>query len=346
MVKSIKKVIFYLCIFSSFFTCAQKSKERTLPKNDAIKKITIYQEPKNRNDTLKPYLFVPSLSGKNDTIKNKAYYTYIRTSNVQTEFYIEDVPPVINSFWGEITKKDGFGFNGAVPLNSCILKSGKYKVIGRVYPRYGETGLDFHSYLQMEGYYQEATDWDHPYPMFDIEMPTETRGTHIGNYTRLYQGYPYFELQTEIEVEVPYELEGWSNSANLKEQEEESLKKELQERYNQIRILLAKKDTASLRQLVQEREDLLGTVYYLPEQEKEKRLQEFLDLVANDEFDIAPYPSEAQILFFAHGKMVTMVDPINREGVIRLVNKKDPKDIISLEFRFHRKKLGEKLSVI
>ncbi|TWP28479.1 hypothetical protein ETU09_06030 [Apibacter muscae] len=331
-----KKIITGVLASMFLFSCAQKSKERKLPENDQIKKITIYQEPKNRNDTLKPYLFVPSLSGKNDTIKNKDYYIYLIPSHVQTELYIEDVPPFIGSFWGEITREnDSFSVN--VPLNSCILKSGKYKVIGRVYPRYGESGLDFYSYLQMEGYYRKSGDWDNKYPMFTIETPTKGQGI---------ENYPYFELQTEIEVEVPYELEGWSNSVNLKEQEEESLKKELQERYNQIRTLLAKKDTASLRQLVQEREDLLGTVYYLPKQEKEKRLQEFLDLVANDEFDIAPYPSEAQILFFAHGKMVTMVDPINRDGIIRLVNKKDPKDIISLEFRFHRKKLGEKLSVI
>ncbi|TWP30755.1 hypothetical protein ETU08_03965 [Apibacter muscae] len=339
-----KKIITGVLASMFLLSCAQKSRERILPQNDQIKKITIYQEPKNMNDTLKPYLFAPSLSGRNDTIKNKAYYAFVNTGNSQLEFSVGDVPVSLNLFWGEITGKDGRKTGTNIPLNSCILKSGKYKVTGRIYPRYGQSALEFHSYLMMEGYYQEATDWDHTYPMFTIETPD--RYHKNGEIYNPITGYPYFELQTEIEVEVPYELEGWSNSVNLKEQEEESLKKELQERYNQIRTLLAKKDTASLRQLVQEREDLLGTVYYLPEQEKEKRLQEFLDLVANDEFDIAPYPSEAQILFFAHGKMVTMVDPINREGVIRLVNKKDPKDIISLEFRFHRKKLGEKLSVI
>lgn len=345
MSRHIHKVVFCLLLVSSLFSCGQGNKERSLPQNDQIKKITIFKQPKIMNDTLKPYLFIPTPFIPNTNIKNKSYTIAVGAGNSQLELLIGDVPVSINLFWGEISKKSGRSIGPQVPINSCILKSGKYKVVGRIYPRYGETSFDYHSYLQMEGYYREAGDWDDKYPMFTIETPDTKYDANDKPYNPIV-GLPYFELQTEIEVEVPYEVEGWSHSVNLKEQNEEELKKEMQQRYDDIRQLIAKKDTAAFRQLIQEREDLLGTVYYYSEEEKGNRIKDLLTVIMSEEFDIAPYPQEAQLLYFAEGKMVTLVDPVNREGVIRLVNRKDPKDIVSLEFRFHRKKPGQKLSVV
>lgn len=344
MSRHIHKVVFCLLLVSSLFSCGQGNKERSLPQNDQIKKITIFKQPEIMNDTLKPYLFIPTSFISNTNIKNKSYNITVRTGNSQLELLVGDVPVSLNLFWGEITSRDGRKIGPNVPINSCILKSGKYKVVGRIYPRYGQQALEFHSYLIMEGYYREAGNWDYTYPMFIIETPNKYHKN--GEIYNPIVGLPYFELQTEIEVEVPYEVEGWSHSVNLKEQNEEELKKEMQQRYDDIRQLIAKKDTAAFRQIIKEREDLLGTVYYYSEEEKENRIKDLLTVIMSEEFDIAPYPQEAQLLYFAEGKMVTLVDPVNREGVICLVNRKDPKDIVSLEFRFHRKKPGQKLSVI
>lgn len=344
MFRYIHKVIFCLLWVSSLFSCGQGNKERSLPQNDQIKKITVYKQPKIMNDTLKPYLFIPTSFISNTNIKNKSYNITVRTGNSQLELLVGDVPVSLNLFWGEITRESGMRISPHVPINSCILKSGKYKVAGRIYPRYRQTSFDIYSYLMMAGYYLKSGDRDNQYPLFTIETPDRLHKD--GEMYNPIKSYPYFELQTEIEVEVSYEVEGWSHSVNLKEQNEEELKKEMQQRYDDIRQLIAKKDTAAFRQLIQEREDLLGTVYYYSETEKENRIKDLLTVIMSEEFDIAPYPQEAQLLYFAEGKMVTLVDPVNREGVIRLVNRKDPKDIVSLEFRFHRKKPGQKLSVV
>lgn len=169
MLKYINKVGFCLLLVSSLFSCGQGNKERSLPQNDQIKKITVYKQPEIMNDMLKPYLFIPTLFISNTNIKNKSYNITVRTGNSQLELLVGDVPVSINLFWGEISKKSGRSIGPQVPINSCILKSGKYKVVGRIYPRYGETSFDYHSYLQMEGYYREAGDWDDKYPMFTIE---------------------------------------------------------------------------------------------------------------------------------------------------------------------------------
>jgi uncharacterized Zn finger protein (UPF0148 family) len=338
-----KKHLCYVLIGLFLFSCGQDKKEKNIPENDKIEKITVYQKSEIMNDTLKPYLFIPSKTIKDDTIRNKSYKIYIHPSHVQLEMYIRDTPPFINTFWGEITANND-GFSAEIPINSCILKSGKYQVIARIYPRYGQTSFEFHSYLEMEGYYKEANTLRPKFPMFTIKTPD--RFHKDGKIYNPITGFPYFELRTEIEVEVPYEVEGWSHSVNLKKEEENRLKQDLQQRYDEIRQIITKKDSAAFRKLIQEREDLLAIVYYLSDKEKNKRINELIEEVMGDEYAIAPYPKEAQMLFFAEGKMVTLVDPINREGIIRLVNKKDPNDIISLDFRFHRKQKGGQLSVI
>ncbi|PQL93239.1 hypothetical protein C4S77_06145, partial [Apibacter adventoris] len=228
MSRHIHKVIFCLLLVSSLFSCGQGNKERSLPQNDQIKKITIFKQPEIMNDTLKPYLFIPTPFISNTNIKNKSYNIYIVPSHVQMELYIGDIPPFIGGFWGYITKEND-SFSAQIPINSCILKSGKYKVVGRIYPRYGETSFDYHSYLQMEGYYRKSGDWEDKYPMFTIETSDTKYDANDKPYNPIV-GFPYFELQTEIEVEVPYEVEGWSHSVNLKEQNEEELKKEMQQR--------------------------------------------------------------------------------------------------------------------
>lgn len=339
-----KKHLCYVLMWLFLFSCGQDKKEKDIPENDKIEKITVYQKSEIMNDTLKPYLFIPSKTIKDDSIIDKSYYVFTRVGNSQLEFLVNDVPISLNLFWGEITHKSGRKASPYVPINSAILKSGKYKIIGRIYPRYGQKSLDFNSYLEMEGGFQKSDDWDHQYLIFTIETPARIHKD--GKIYNPITGFPYFELRTEIEVEVPYEVEGWSHSVNLKKEEENRLKQDLQQRYDEIRQIITKKDSAAFRKLIQEREDLLAIVYYLSDKEKNKRINELIEEVMGDEYAIAPYPKEAQMLFFAEGKMVTLVDPINREGIIRLVNKKDPNDIISLDFRFHRKQKGGQLSVI
>lgn len=321
--------------------CGQNKKKETIGQNDNIKTITTHETSEIMSDTSKLYLSAPSGSGKNDTIINKSYNVRLTAATGQVEFMIDDVPPSLNLYWGEMTKPEGRSIGPVIPLNSCILKSGKYEVTGRIYPRYGQTALEVYSYLMLEGYYREAGNWENKFPMFTVETP----GTE-GPDNKGLEGYPYFELRTEIEVEVPYEVEGWSNSVDLKAEDEDDLKSELLERYNQIREIVAKKDTSAFKKLITEREDLLATVFYWNESKKNARLQKLIDVISDENYELTSYPQEIQMFFFAEGKMVTLVDAINRDGIIQLVNKNDPKDTVSLEFRFHRKKEGEDLSVI
>ena len=148
-------------------------------------------------------------------------------------------------------------------------------------------------------------------------------------------------------VDLPFEIEGWKNSVNLKEEQEDGhdLKKELQKAYQNLWDIINKKDTASLLKIINERENLLASSFYFNPKEKEEAIEDLLSIIKDDTYQLAPFPQEAKMYFYGYGKMVTLLD-LEREGIIRFVNKKDPTETISLEFRFHRKKTNEELKVI
>jgi hypothetical protein len=89
----------------------------------------------------------------------------------------------------------------------------------------------------------------------------------------------------------------------------------------------------------------LATAFNFSTAQKNSELQEFLDMIQSEDYELAPYPKNADIHFYGYGKLVTLLTP-EQEGVIKLINKKDPNEEVTLDFYFHRKKKGNKLEVI
>ncbi|OOV19515.1 hypothetical protein [Flavobacterium sp. LM4] len=53
-----------------------------------------------------------------------------------------------------------------------------------------------------------------------------------------------------------------------------------------------------------------------------------------------------QLEYQAYGKIIMFLHKADGEGIIKLKNKKNPAEVIHLDFRFQRKEKGEKLTVI
>lgn len=301
-----------------------------------ITDIKTKQEPGN---------ITPQLITNNNKIildfKEKDYNIYLRSANCQFEILVDDVPP-FRGFLGEITKK-GTGFNGAIPINSCLLKSGKHIITTKIYPRYGQAKLEYMSGFEMEVYYRKAATIDEEFEMklFNQETPSKS-----SNSTGL-KDLPYFEMKAEFVADLPFEIEGWQNSINLKEEQENGhdLKKELQKKYQILWDIINKKDVNALRQIITERENLLAKAFYLTAEENENEIKDLLDIIENSNYKLLPFPKKAKIYFYGYDKITTLLT-LEREGIIKFASIQDPKEIISLEFRFHRKKKGEELKVI
>jgi hypothetical protein len=302
-------------------------------------KITEVENKKENNSKLKPELVINNKNVMD--FKEKDYNAYVRSANCQFEILIDDVPPFVG-FWGSITEK-GTGFSGNIPINSCLLTSGKHTIRAKIYPKYGQTALEYMSFTTLDIYYKKAATIEEKFEvhLLQLEPPTKSGGT------KGLESLPYYEMQAEINVDLPFAIEGWKNSVNLKEEQENGydLKKELQSNYQTLSDLIQKKDTIALRNIIEEREDLLATAFYFTSKEKEEEIQDLMSIITDDNYELAPFPKEAKMYFYGYGKMVTLLN-IEREGVIKFVNKKDPKETVSLEFRFHRKKKGDKLIVI
>ncbi|PQL92363.1 hypothetical protein C4S77_06740 [Apibacter adventoris] len=273
---------------------------------------------------------------------------------------------------GEITKNGG-GINNNNDINQLLLTSGTHEVKVRIYPKYGLTvfdeytpniGLEF-SYFKNRDLrtkqYNEAMKGSNGIELSSFDQqwidekgiygePGYVEAHYESKLPIKFDGLPFYEWRSTFEAEVPFDLVGWRNSVNLKKEQEEEKKNiqgELYEEYKKIYQIIKNRDVTAYLLLVKEREELITTVLYYKENEKKLRSDEFVKFIQNTDYEVEPLFEETfQLEFQGYGKLVMLLHKADGEGIIRLKNKKDPDDTIYLDFRFQRKKKGDRLIVI
>ncbi|WP_158447831.1 hypothetical protein [Aquimarina longa] len=111
--------------------------------------------------------------------------------------------------------------------------------------------------------------------------------------------------------------------------------------------IIKNRDINGYLALVREREELITSCLLYKTNEKTLRQKEFVGLIQNNAYEVQPLvPETFKIEFQGYGKLVMLLHKVDGEGVIRLQNKKDPKDTIYLDFRLQRKTKGDPLTVI
>lgn len=270
-------------------------------------------------------------------IKNKDYKITANIKDCQFEILVDDVP-VCN---GVAQNKNHGTVAIDISINNVLLKSGKHEILLKLYPIFGKTELGEFCYGDLKLWYWNAENHvDDSIDLLTIRTPQLT-----GEKNPI-SSLSYYELKTVSDFVIPYSTDGWTNSINLKDEMEigNDLKNEIQNTYDKIREIIKKHDTIAFSALIKEREKLLGTAFYSTLQEQTNDLEEFLEIINNPDYEVEPYQQKAKLYFYGYGKLITILTP-EKEGIIKLVNKKLDKNI-TLDFYFHRKKAGEKLSVI
>ena len=146
-----------------------------------------------------------------------------------------------------------------------------------------------------------------------------------------------------------FHLIGWRNSINLKKenQETKSLQKELLLEYKNIYEIIKNKEIDKFLGIIKEREAIVSQTLYYGTKENKLRDEEFVKLLQNNDYEIEPIFEESLHMDFqGYGKLVTFLHKADKEGVIRLKNKKNPDEVIYLDFLFQRKLKNGKLSII
>ncbi len=288
-----------------------------------------------------------------DIIKHPSYDIYVRSANCNYEIYINDVLVFIN-LSNPIELGTGTGVD--IPMNTTILKNGQHKIKARVLPRIGMKNIDNYCFLELEfllantdKIYIPKNQRKEDIELLKIQTPWKKLEKNIN--------LPFFDLEGEFEATMlPFELVGWTKSANLKDEDEKQLFKEVIAYYQELHAILKKRDAVKWEKLHEEKEALISKAFYYDYHVNEKkdpaytamvkgRKNATAELFKEDGLDLVPLvASELKLLIQAEGRLVSLVRSDNTPAL----RFNDPKNEGEVEFemRLHRKQKGSKMSII
>jgi hypothetical protein len=361
-----KKTTFILmsALCFSIASCQEKISEKT--------KLQIQQKEtfwKNRSELLyKNKTNVEYPIKKNIVIKEeRKYQIYLSSSNCQYEIFIDDV--FLTKFLENGKTRSG-GFTGNIDLNNLLLTSGTHEIRVLLYPEYGKNKFETEGVLNLKLYYYLKNNFKEAFytsqfngnngvelsqsnEQWTDKWDQENQVAYDGDYTPKeplpLKGLSMYEWHSTFEVEVPFDLIAWRNSVNLKKEhddEKKDIKKEVIAEYLKIHEILVNKSVDDYLSSVEERENIFKSCLYSDKNEKTLQRIEFDELMKNDEYELEPlYEETFQLEYQSYGKLVMLLHKADGEGVIRYINKKDPNDVIYLDFGFQRKKKEDKLTI-
>lgn len=269
----------------------------------------------------------------------KPYYTIYQHSGCASEIFVNDI--MVSSWLGPKTEGQVTG-GGAIPINHAVLQSGKYKVIGKMYPRHGKETLTEEEYMKLDFELAEADldKWKKSKIKFrpSIESPWDGLTEGIK--------YPYFEITTEIEVELPFVLDGWQNSMELTKIKEEKLFKEVFAFYTQLHAVVQSHNVSKFLELSKEKLALQEKAFYFSEERKKSFMDGAVSLFAK-KLELLPLnPMDLKLVIMGYGKLVKLIRKDNTEAIQFKSPNPDEQSNIELETKIHMRNKKEGFRII
>lgn len=268
----------------------------------------------------------------------KPYYTVDPTIYCSGSILVNDVPVI--DWYGIETKEGGFG--GGIPINHVLLQTGIYKVVGKMYPRHGNKTLteeeilyiDFYCAEGIVGKTKETRISFHP----KLESPWDGLSENIN--------YPYFEIATEIEVELPFVLDGWQNSVDLLKIDEKELFNKVLAYYRQIHAILKEHNAVKFLEISQEKMKLQETAFYFDEARKESFREGALALF-NQNLEVEPIiEGELKLEVMGYGKLVRLIKKDGSQPLQFKSPDTKKQSNVELEVKLHMRSIEKGFSII
>ena len=281
----IVRIVVVFCAFWNGIACGQNKKKQM--KNRPIAQL--YKKIKKLKYTSMPQYYI-------EGYQSGCFY----------EIYINDILAF------EHYENVGLA-NHAVVINDLILKSGLQKVTIKLFPL-GKIGNEEYPVLTSKARFDlaifkrdKATPWEGlNYDVVKEYFAPTISGESHGAFKN--EGLPYFEETFTFDAEVPYELEGWNDSQNLKEIDQEVLEKEILNFYKEYADVIYNQDEEKWVKMNQKKElNYLKSVYYndVKSDEFEARIESFKEIF--DSNFTKKYPLDKyEILFSNEGRVVTL----------------------------------------
>ncbi len=274
-----QKYFIVLVLYSLLISCTQQNNNSTTKKT-----ITMVQK---------------------DSTKKEIIYGISVSIDTPFELYVNDI--AIAKEYSKARKMMG------IELNKYILKNGTYKVKIKLLPvKRNDTLL------------VSPKDVANSHIKFiQFEVQREPKMGRSKNYKeiqklplpKIEEPVPFLEAEWEIEItDLPYELEGWSNSQDLRKIDKEVLKKEVVGFYNHLRDLL---HTGKVDEYMQ----LLNTYYkdvdifdYINKNKSKKDAVEIKQELLNEAKGNMQPIENYKLFIYANGKLVTL-ERINNDDM-------------------------------
>lgn len=283
-------------------------------------------------------------TSKGDTlgrdISRPSYRIYVRSSECQFDVFIDDVN--VLAFKG--AGGNSGGINGELPINNVILQTGYHDIVVKMRPITGQSNFNDRATVEVELYRVNTDNYEDGEADRKIFVIDAVDIYSPDNKLKGLDGLPYFEFSKNFEVKLPFAIEGWTKSVNLEKEDSVLLKSQVEAVYRRLHAAIDQRQPDSLKSWMQDFQQIRNTAFYFDQKEAAEEWNDFAAMITNSNYGLAPLPEHAFLHFYANGKLVTLTDE-NNEGIIKLQNKKDPKDVIHLEFKFHRKMPGLPLTI-
>lgn len=267
---------------------------------------------------------------------NKPLYSIYPRMYCSGTVYVNDIPVV--DWYGDETKDGGFG--GDIMINQVLLQSGTYKVSGKMYPRTGKTVLDEDDMMSVDFYCSEHDRWKDSRTSFHpkIESAWDGLSENIS--------YPYFEISTEIQVELPFILNGWQNSVDFRDVRKEELFSDVLQYYRMIRTALVEHNTEKFLELSSEKLDLYAQALYFTENRKNSFAEGirklFSQQLAVEDLD----ERKLRLEIIGNGKLLRLMNTDGSQPLQFKSPDAERQGNIELEVKLHQRVPGKNFSII
>lgn len=266
------------------------------------------------------------ITNNNNTMNEQPIYTLAISVANPHELYLNDMPLIKDYNKGSS--------NFEIPLNDFILKSGIQNLKIILLPEEGKTIVDKSGidYVDVKIYrYSNGLSDMNP------EKRTLIKSINLKEFKEI----PIVVKEVEFNVIVPYELLGWTKSADLSKENQEVLKKEVVTKYEELRAILNNGNYEGFLKENKKRDSEVDNCFYNDleaQNEDEEFLKDRISKSKNNMLELKEY----KLVFYGNKKLIALE---NKRGKSSLCGD-NGKTIFTYFILLHRPSPNAPLEVI
>ena len=194
--------------------------------------------------------------------------------------------------------------NTIININQAVLKSGTYQFRIKLFSsneelRKGGIQPDTFQFLKVglvkyqkiavgEGAEEGTYQYLYSYPIPNLEKPV-----------------PYYEIKGKFTIDLPYELNGWSNGQDLRKWDKDTLKKKVIAYYKKLWEILNKGDVDQWQKLVKKSQEEIAFFNYSDKEYLNKYIKEEKEEIIKDKGMMAAL-EDYEMKIYADGRLVCL----------------------------------------